>query len=68
MARVRQVFLQTPVGLVDAGVQHHLGRAVGQLLGRHLGQQHDRVMIDLAPFDGVEIPEKVDHLRVPAPP
>ena len=56
------------MGLVDAGVEDHFGGPLGDLLGRHLGQQDDRVVVDLAPLDRIEIAEQVDDLGVPAPP
>ena len=56
------------MGLVDARVEHHLGGPLGELLGRHLGQQHDRIVVDLAPLDRIEVAEQVDDLRMPAPP
>ena len=68
VAGVGEIFLEPAVGLIDARGEDHLGGPLGDLLGRHLGQQHDRIMVDLAPFDGVEIAEQVDDLRVPAPP
>ena len=56
------------MGLVDARVEHHLGRPLGQLLGRHLGQQDDRIVVDLPPLDRIEVAKQVDDFRVPAPP
>ena len=56
------------MGLVDAAVEHHLGGPLGQLLGRHLGQQRDRIVVDLPPPDRIEVAEQVDDFRMPAPP
>ena len=63
-----EIFLQPAMGLVDAGVEHHLGRPLGDLLGRHLGEQDDRIMVELAPLDWIEIAKEVDDLGMPAPP
>ncbi len=56
------------MGLVDARIEHHFGRAFGELLRRHLGQQHDRIVVNLPPFDWIQIAKQVHDLRVPAPP
>ncbi len=66
--RGADVFLQPAIGLVDAAVEHQLGGAHFQPLGRELGQQRDRVVIQLPPADRVEIAEQVDDFGVPAPP
>ena len=68
VAGIRKVLFEAAMGLVDARVEDHLGRSFGELLGRHLGQEHNRVMVDLAPFDGVQVAKQVHHLRMPAPP
>ena len=62
------VFLQPPIGLVDAAVEDHFGRPHFQPLGRELGQQGDRIMVQLPPANGVEVAEEIDDLVVPAPP
>src|SRR5689334_4821019 len=33
--RVVEIFLEPTMGLVDAGVEHHLGGPLGELVGRH---------------------------------
>ena len=62
------VFLQPPIGLVDAAVEDHFGRPHFQPLGRELGEQGDRIMVQLPPANGVEVAEEIDHLVVPTPP
>ena len=68
VARVVQVFLEPAMGLVDARVEHHLGRPLGELLGRHLGEHDDRIVVDLSPLDRIQVAKQVDDFRVPAPP
>ena len=62
------VFLQPPIGLVDAAVKDHFGRPHFQSLGRELGEQGDGIMVQLPPANGVEVAEEIDHLVVPTPP
>ena len=56
------------VGLIDAAVEHQLGRPHFQPLGGEFRQQGNRVVVQLPPANGVEVPKEVDHLRVPTPP
>ncbi len=66
--RVVQVFLQPPVGVVDAAIEHQLGRPHFQPLGREFRQQGDGIVVELAPANRIEIAEEIDHLRMPGPP
>jgi hypothetical protein len=67
-ARVGQVFFQPAAGLIDARVEDHLGRPVGQLLGRHFREEHDGIVVYLAPLNRIQIAEQIHDFRVPAPP
>ena len=64
----RQVFLQPPVGLVDAAVKRELRRAQLELIDRDALQQRQRIVIARAPHDRVQIAEQAGALVVPAPP
>ena len=65
---IGEIFLEPAMGLVDAGVEDHLGGPIRDLLGRHLRQEHDRIVVDLAPLDRIEVAEEIDDLGVPTPP
>ena len=66
--RHAHVFLQSPEGLVDAAVQHQFGGPHLQPLGSELREQGDRVMVQLAPANGIEVAKEIDDLSVPAQP
>jgi hypothetical protein len=52
-----QIFLQAAVGVVDAAVQNEFGGAGLELGQRKLGEQGNRILIELAPAERIEIAE-----------
>ena len=65
---VGEVLLEPAVGLVDPAVEHQFRGAGLEPLGGELGQQGDRVVVELPPADRVELPKHVGDLGMPAPP
>ena len=63
-----QIFLESAIGVIDAAVQDQLRRPHIQPLGRELGEQRDRVVVQLAPADRIEVTKEVDDLGLPTPP
>ena len=66
--RCGEVFLHAAVGVIDATVQHQLRRALFQGRDRNLLQQCDRVVIDVAPQQRIDLAEQARGLVVPRPP
>jgi hypothetical protein len=65
---VVHVLFQPAIGVVDAAVEDQFGGPHFQPRRREFGQQGDRVMIELAPADRIEIAKQIDDFGVPGPP
>jgi hypothetical protein len=66
--RVRQVFLQSSVCVIDPTVQNQFASTFSQLLGRHLTQQRNRIVVKLPPSYRVNVAEQLTALWMPTPP
>ena len=63
-----EIFLLAAVGVIDPAVQHQFAGAALDLRQRHLAEQRDRIVIELAPARRIEIAEHVDRVLIPTPP
>ncbi len=63
-----EVLLQTAIGVVDAAVQRQLRRPLLEPVDWNLLQQRDRVVVERAPQDGIELAEEAGGVGIPTPP
>ena len=61
-----QVFLLAAIRVVDAAMQDQFARAAFERGERHLIQQRDRIVIQLAPANRVEIAKQDWSIRCPS--
>ena len=62
------VLLHPPECMIDAAEEHHFRGTRDQPLGCEFAQQRNRIMVQLPPTDGIQVPEQIDHVRMPCPP
>src|SRR5215471_6749157 len=67
-ALVLLILSQAAIGIVDAAIENQFGGACFQAAQREFAKQRYRIVIQLAPADGVKVKEQVDRIVVPAPP
>jgi hypothetical protein len=63
-----QVLLHPAIGVVDPAVQGQLGRPFFERVDRDPLQQRDRIVVQPAPEDRIDLAEQGRGVRVPAPP
>ncbi len=64
----RQVFVQAPIRVIDPAVQRELRRAIVERPHLDQLQQRDRIVIQLAPQQGIQLAKERGALVIPAPP
>jgi hypothetical protein len=63
-----QIFLLAAVDVIDAAVQQQLARAAIDFPERHLVQERNGILIELAPAHRVQIAKDAGAVVIPAPP
>ena len=63
-----QIFLLSPIDVIDAAMQHQFGCAAFDFAELHLVQQRDGILIQFPPARGIQIAKQADAVVVPAPP
>src|SRR6185437_10596003 len=62
-----QILLLAPKSVIDAAVQHEFAAAALDCRERHFGEQQNRIVIESAEANGIELAEDAGDLVVPAP-
>ena len=67
-ARGGEVFLHSPIGVVDATVQRELRDPLLEPVHGQSLEQRDGIVVELAPEDGIQLAEQGRCVAVPTPP
>src|SRR5262245_48781756 len=65
---LREIFMHSPIGVIDPAVQDELRSALLELIDRHVLQQRDRIIVQGAPQLGIQLAKERCRFVVPAPP